>query len=329
VDNDQKYSEDALDKSASAELEWIDDPFGLATMVPGEQSGGVSLLEQQAACPLKAHLNHKLGIKALDEEAEGLTAGERGGVLHEALKHLFTSLPSSEHIKGLPETAQIKLIEEAADDAVRGIKASVRDRVGLSALDLERQRLQTVLSAWLEVERSRQIAFNIELNEAPIDWDCEGLSLSLKVDRVDMLSTGQRIVIDYKSSAGQTVADWSQSPVKSPQLPCYSQVLANVGTIAIGQVSTKEPSYLTLGGEIGLFDVDKKNKKALDRADVTGLDDLKDQWLNDLRSLVSAFVEGSATPTPSPSACRYCHYTSVCRAHLTSDWNSDEESTLE
>lgn len=329
VDNDQKYSEDALDKSASAELEWIDDPFGLATMVPGEQSGGVSLLEQQAACPLKAHLNHKLGIKALDEEAEGLTAGERGGVLHEALKHLFTSLPSSEHIKGLPETAQIKLIEEAADDAVRGIKASVRDRVGLSALDLERQRLQTVLSAWLEVERSRQIAFNIELNEAPIDWDCEGLSLSLKVDRVDMLSTGQRIVIDYKSSAGQTVADWSQSPVKSPQLPCYSQVLANVGTIAIGQVSTKEPSYLTLGGEIGLFDVDKKNKKAMDRADITGLDDLKDQWLNDLRSLVSAFVEGSATPTPSPSACRYCHYTSVCRAHLTSDWNSDEESTLE
>ena len=113
-------------------------------------------------------------------------------------------------------------------------------------------------------------------------------------------------------------------PLKSPQLPCYSQVIADVETIAIGQVSINEPGYLTLGTGIGLDDADKKNKKAKDRAGVIELADLKDQWLADLRSLVRAFVDGSGTPTPSPNACRYCHYAVVCRAHVVCDWDAEE-----
>ena len=253
-----------------------------------------------------------------------MTPGERGGVLHEALKHLFSSLKNSDQINALTAVDREVLIEAAADEAVRGLKAPVRERVGLSALDLERQRLSGILAAWLEVEGSRDIGFTVELSEAPLEWECEGLNLSLKVDRVDRLSTGQRIVIDYKSSAGQSATDWSQSPLKSPQLPCYSQVIADVETIAIGQVSINEPGYLTLGADIGLDDADKKNKKAMDRAGVSELAGLKDQWLADLRSLVRAFVDGSGTPTPSPSACRYCHYAAVCRAHVVSDWDAEE-----
>ena len=216
------------------------------------------------------------------------------------------------------------LIEAAADEAARGLKAPVRERVGLSTLDLERQRLIGILAAWLEVEGSRDVSFTVELSEEPLEWDCEGLNLSLKVDRVDRLSTGQRIVIDYKSSVGPSAIDWSQSPLQSPQLPCYSQVIADVETIAIGQVSINEPGYLTLGADIGLDDADKKSKKAMDRAGVSELAGLKDQWLVDLRSLVSAFVNGSGTPTPSPSACRYCHYAAICRAHAVSDWDAEE-----
>jgi probable DNA repair protein len=306
-------------------LESIDDSVGLATKLPNQQAGGVSLLEQQASCPLKAHLNHRLGIKPLEGEAEGLTPGERGGVLHEALKHLFSSLINSDQIRALTAEDRDALIAAAADDAARGLKASIRDRVGLSTLDLERQRLRGILAVWLELEGTRDASFTVELSEAPLEWECDGLNLTLKVDRVDRLSTGQRIVIDYKSSAGQTATDWSQNPLKSPQLPCYSQVIANVETIAIGQVSMNEPGYLTLGADIGLDDADKKNKKAMDRAGVSELADLKDQWLADLRSLVRAFVDGSGTPTPSPSACRYCHYAAICRAHVASDWDTEGE----
>ena len=56
-----------------------------------------------------------------------------------------------------------------------------------------------------------------------------------------------------------------------------------------------EPGYLTLGADIGLDDADKKNTKAMDRAGVSELAGLKDQWLADLGSLVRAFVDGSGT----------------------------------
>ena len=322
---DEASSEARGDRGVVVPLESIDDSLGLVTNLPNQQAGGVSLLEQQAACPLRAHLNHKLGIRPLEGEAQGLTPGERGGVLHEGLKHLFSSLKNSDQINALTAVDREVLIEAAADEAVRGLKASVRERVGLSTLDLERQRLSGTLATWLEVEGCRDISFTVELSEAPLEWECDGLNLSLKVDRVDRLSTGQRIVIDYKSSAGQSATDWSQSPLKSPQLPCYSQVIADVETVAIGQVSMNEPGYLTLGADIGLDDADKKSKKAMDRAGVSELAGLKDQWLADLRSLVSAFVDGSGTATPSPSACRYCHYAAICRAHVVSDWDAEEE----
>ena len=325
LSRDEAPSEARGGKGIVVPLESIDDSVGLATNLPNQQAGGVSLLEQQASCPLKAHLNHKLGIRPLEGEAEGLTPGERGGVLHEGLKHLFSSLRTSDQINLLTAVDREVLIEAAADEAARGLKAPVRERVGLSTLDLERQRLIGILAAWLEVEGSRDVSFTVELSEEPLEWDCEWLNLSLKVDRVDRLSTGQRIVIDYKSSVGQSAIDWSQSPLKSPQLPCYSQVIADVETIAIGQVSINEPGYLTLGADIGLDDADKKSKKAMDRAGVSELAGLKDQWLVDLRSLVSAFVNGSGTPTPSPSACRYCHYAAICRAHAVSDWDAEEE----
>ncbi len=326
---DEAPSQARGDKGIVVPLESIDDSVGLATNLPNQQAGGVSLLEQQASCPLKAHLNHKLGIRPLEGEAEGLTPGERGGVLHEGLKHLFSSLRTSDQINLLTAVDREVLIEAAADEAARGLKAPVRERVGLSTLDLERQRLIDILAAWLEVEGSRDISFTVELSEESLEWDCDGLNLSLKVDRVDRLSNGQRIVIDYKSSAGQSAIDWSQSPLKSPQLPCYSQVITDVETIAIGQVSINEPGYLTLGADIGLDDADKKSKKAMDRAGVSELAGLKDQWLVDLRSLVSAFVNGSGTPTPSPSACRYCHYAAICRAHAVSDWDAEEDMSGE
>ena len=326
---DEAPSQARGDKGIVVPLESIDDSVGLATNLPNQQAGGVSLLEQQASCPLKAHLNHKLGIRPLEGEAEGLTPGERGGVLHEGLKHLFSSLRTSDQINLLTAVDREVLIEAAADEAARGLKAPVRERVGLSTLDLERQRLIGILAAWLEVEGSRDISFTVELSEESLEWDCDGLNLSLKVDRVDRLSTGQRIVIDYKSSAGQSAIDWSQSPLKSPQLPCYSQVITDVETIAIGQVSINEPDYLTLGADIGLDDADKKSKKAMDRAGVSELAGLKDQWLVDLRSLVSAFVNGSGTPTPSPNACRYCHYAAICRAHAVSDWDAEEDMSGE
>ena len=49
-------------------------------------------------------------------------------MLHEALKHLFSSLKNSDQINALTAVDREVLIEAAADEAVRGLKAPVREK---------------------------------------------------------------------------------------------------------------------------------------------------------------------------------------------------------
>jgi ATP-dependent helicase/nuclease subunit B len=267
-------------------------------------------------CPMKAHLRYRLGLAVLEPASRGLTAGERGGILHQALQFLFTRIRSSDALAALDSSAAHNVANDAAKAAVNDIRDVVRDRVGLPALDLEVTRLTRALVDWLTIERERTVPFEVEFTEEPLDWHCEGLTLGLKADRVDRLACGHRVVIDYKSGGSSRVSDWCEIPLKAPQLPCYSQALSDVVTITIAKVGAEDVGFNTLGDDIGVLVTDRKSQKALLSADVSSLSELSNQWTEALTSLVQSFVAGEAVPTPSASACRYCDYAPVCRAHL-------------
>lgn len=305
-----------VDRASSADLEWVSDDIGLPLVLPKKQAGGVGLLEAQSVCPMKAHLKYRLGLAALEPASRGLTAGERGGILHQALQFLFNRIRSSDALAALGSSAAHNAAHDAANAAVNDIRDAVRDRVGLPALDLEVARLTRALVDWVTIERQRTVPFEVELTEEPLDWHCEGLTLSLKADRVDRLATGHRVVIDYKSGGSSRVSDWCEIPLKAPQLPCYSQALSDVVTITIAKVGGEDVGFNTLGDSIGVVGTDRKSQKVLMSADVSSLSELSDQWREALTSLVQSFVAGEAVPTPSASACRYCDYAPLCRAHL-------------
>ena len=312
------------------EVDSVMSPFaderGLETQVPTEQLGGVSLLEKQAMCPLKAHLSHRLDLRALESETQGLSAGERGGLLHKALQCFFTGMGSSELINNISGGAMAALAEEAATMALQSLHSTVRDRVGLPYLEVEHMRLVRLLITWMGIEKQRTIPFVIESLESTFDWTCGGLTLSLTADRVDQLQNGQQVVIDYKSGGSHSASDWHQSPLKSPQLPCYSQLLKNVGTIGIARVGGSDPNYTLLGGAIGLSAADTQSEKAMATAGVADLSELKDRWGQELSDLVRGFVEGDAVATPSANACRYCDFKIICRAHLSEASDVIQES---
>ena len=107
-------------------LESIDDSAGLITNLPNQQAGGIAS-RATSVLPVESTPESQTGYQAFGGEAEGLTPGERGGVLHEALKHLFSSLKNSDQINALTAVDREVLIEAAADEAVRGLKAPVRE----------------------------------------------------------------------------------------------------------------------------------------------------------------------------------------------------------
>ena len=312
---------------ASQPLEELLDDTGCEAITPLTQRGGVGLLEDQALCPLKAHLKHRLGVSALREEQIGLSAGERGALLHAALFHTFEVLSSSEHLSVVAPHQQATIVTDSVNKALSSIKSQTRDRVGLEVIDLERKRLKSAVLGWIEIESKRTIPFEVIARELSHEWETQGMSLSFKVDRVDQLPDGGRVIIDYKSKTGNSLGDWTRTPIQAPQLPCYSEVIDEVVAVAVASVTSDKPGYRPIGAAMGVRSDAAAQKEMEEKAGLTWAE-LRHQWRDELDRLVADFIRGSAVATPSAKACRYCDYASICRAKVQDVVDDGEDADL-
>lgn len=309
----------------SLPVEELLDDTGCEAITPLAQKGGVGLLEDQALCPLKAHLKHRLGVSALREEQIGLSAAERGALLHAALFHTFEALRSSEHLSTIAPHQQATIVTDSVDKALASIKSQTRDRVGLEIIDLERKRLKSAVLRWIEIESKRTIPFEVIAREVSHEWERHGMSLSFKVDRVDQLPDGGRVIIDYKSKTGNSLGDWTRTPIKAPQLPCYSEVIDDVVAVAVASVTSDKAGYRPIGAALGVR-TDAASQREMDEKAGLTWAELKHQWRDELDRLVADFIRGSAVATPSAKACRYCDYAAICRAKVQDSGDDGEDA---
>ena len=91
-------------------------------------------------------------------------------------------------------------------------------------LDLEAERLTQLVSEWLEYERER-LPFHVAETEARREVTVAGLKLTLRLDRIDQLPSGARLIIDYKSSEVGPKA-WEGERPDDVQLPLYATFAA-------------------------------------------------------------------------------------------------------
>ncbi len=315
-------------EGVSPTVEELVDDIGHEAITPSPQTGGVGLLEDQAMCPLKAHLKHRLGISALREAQIGLSAAERGALLHATLFHTFEELSGSEHLLKIGAHQQVVIVNHSVDKALASMKTHTRDRVGLEVIDLERKRLQTAVVKWLEIERKRTIPFEVRGREVSYEWEVRGLSLSFKVDRVDQLADGGRVVIDYKSKTSNSLGDWTRVPIKAPQLPCYSEVIDDVIAVAVASVTSDKPGYRPLGAAIGVGKSDAASHRELEEKAELSWPELRGQWRGELDRLVADFIRGVVVATPSARACRYCDYAAICRSKVQDGSDDAEEADV-
>ena len=80
----------------------------------------------------------------------------------------------------------------------------------------------------------------------------EGLKLNLSIDRIDALTDGGLVVIDYKTSATVTNASWAKDRIAEPQLPIYV-VLAlkyeQVKAVSFAKVRSDETKFIGISAE--------------------------------------------------------------------------------
>ncbi len=256
--------------------------------------GGAKVLSDQAACPFRAFARHRLGARALEEPDPGLSAMDRGTLLHALMKHLWDALKDSAALAG--DTAAA--IDKAAAGAVAELEIEGR------MAKLERARLARLARDWLEVECERT-PFTVVATEQERPIAIGGLQLSGRIDRLDRLADGSHALIDYKTGEVKR-SDWIGERPNDPQLPLYAVTAAeDIGAVAFARLKTGEMKYSGYAREKDFVEK-SKNWDAL----VAG-------WKAELETLAGGFARGDARVDPKKLAqtCRLCDLQPLCRVH--------------
>jgi len=237
-----------------AEMQWLDD-HQAPPVAEGEiQRGGTGLLKAQAICPAWAFYQYRLNARALDEPVEGLDALARGNLLHLVLQ-AFWQGRSSEALHALDGSALTAAIASAVEEGVRLFFQQLDEALPPQFAALEKLRLQRILAAWLELEKTRE-AFTVQECERRISLDIEGLQVNLVLDRVDELPDGRLVVLDYKTGASVSHKSWAEDRIAEPQLPIYAALALRDGEVAavcFAKVLSAEQKFIGIAEEEGVL----------------------------------------------------------------------------
>ncbi len=292
---------------ASSKIETFVDINAPEIPVGETANGGSSLFKDQSSCPFKAFARHRLHAESLQETDIGLSAAERGNLVHRALQYLWQRLKNLENLKYKTELELEKLIHSVVLEAIKLQVSQQPETFTDRFTELEQQRLEQLLKQWLLIEHDRS-DFQVISTE---EWKTiifEDIELHLRVDRVDELADGRCVILDYKTGM-VTKNDWESENPDDPQLPLYA--VTNGQQVAAIAFASLKPGKL---GFVGQADADDILPRVKQDTDVLWQEKL-DNWEQILIQLANDFRKGKATVEPTVTACRYCDLHALCRIH--------------
>jgi ATP-dependent helicase/DNAse subunit B len=274
--------------------------------------GGVGILQNQAACPFRAFAVHRLGATAIESPHDGFDYRERGQLVHDTLALFWTSLPepTRDALAATTEQQRRALLIAAAEAAQSRLQRR-RGKLSAALIDLESARLVRVIEQWLQYEIATRSAFRVAAIEEARTMHVGPLTVAARLDRVDEVPDGSRIVIDYKTGNTKNTG-WLEERPDEPQLPLY--LIASEPTaraIALARVRTGDVGLNALAAEPDLLPVRSNQWKGLHAS----WSALVDHWARVLERLALQFAAGEAAVDPKrvPQTCRYCNLPTLCR----------------
>jgi ATP-dependent helicase/nuclease subunit B len=293
---------------------------GSVPFPPGAAMGGSGILTSQSQCAFKAFAIGRLGAEGWEQAEAGLTAQERGLLLHEVMHRIWGGPPAG--IRSHAELAAISNLNAFVAGHV-GLalreKAPVRARDNMPPryLELEAERLTALIVEWLCYERSR-VPFAVEQTETIVNPTIAGISLQLRLDRVDRLNDGSLLVVDYKTGDDKP-SKWDLPRPEDVQLPLYAEfavdpALGEVGGLVFAKLRAGKCEFQgkvrTARGTIrsDLRTTTNLVKKPLTQEDMIA-------WRDEIVWLAEDFLAGRADVDPRkyPETCDRCEFHALCR----------------
>ncbi len=286
-----------------------------APAVSGENTVplGTGVFRDQAACPFRAFARARLGARALASPGVGPDAADRGILLHEALRLLWTGLGSHSALVGLTREALVAAADDAGSRAIGRIAAGRPRTFPAGFQQLERERLCRLVLAWLDQETAR-LPFVVISPEQQQTAIFGGVRVRIVPDRVDRIEGGGQVVIDYKTG-DPSLGDWFGERPDDPQLPIYALAQDDVAALAFARVRVDGCGFEGIGRLEGIAPGIGTVAQTGAAKEFGSWGELLAGWRAALDALGRSFRDGAAQVAPKNGSrtCEYCDLGPLCR----------------
>ena len=298
-------------------------------LVDGEQiRGGAYLLAAQSACPFKAFGTFRLGAEALEEPALGPDALERGSLMHVVLHAVWSELQDHAGLMARDGSARRELANRCAAAAVAERATALPEVYTPRVAELERERLARRVVAWLEIE-ARRPPFRVLESEREHRFRIGPLTLLTRIDRIDELAEGGRLLLDYKT--GQVrLQSWLEERPDDPQLPLYAiGQRRDLAAVSYACLKPGETGFVGLAAHAGMPEgIGVYAEKRTRPAEAPDWDALLTYWEKNLTRLAEGYARGDARVDPKTAlTCERCHLSTLCRIHELRGAEPEEAET--
>ena len=342
------------DLKTPSSLDPLTVPFQDRSSIPfplGKVAGGADVLTAQSQCPFKAFATARLAAQGWESAEAGLTPLQRGNLLHAVLHAVWAGAPGDRssspgwraeapegirtHAELLSQTGREAFVAGHVQRALaRELRPHQRELMPRRYLELEEQRLTELVTKWLEYEATR-VTFEVADTEVKRTIYIDGLTLDLRLDRIDRLNDGSLLVIDYKSGA-VSPNSWDLPRPEDVQLPLYAGFALSrnevLGGLVFARVRAGDQDFVGQVYEPAatLFD-NLKGTSSLIKNKLTN--EQLDDWRICIEQLARDFLGGRAEVDPReyPKTCERCGLQTLCRIleHEEPPEEEDEQESEE
>lgn len=218
------------------------EPDPAPPLSPGETlPGGHGVLSAQRTQPFDAFARYRLRAEPLETPVAGLSARERGTVIHRALEAVYRRWPDRDRLAGAAADDRARAAGDAVERALARYGRGADARLG-GLIALESERCTALVTRFIEADLVRP-AFGEVICEEPREVTVGPLQLSIRPDRIDAVDGGWAI-IDYKTGATGTATGTDPENPRQLQLVVYAiSQPGRVRALAVGVVHPHRIGY--------------------------------------------------------------------------------------